>query len=116
MGECMVALISRQNGSLKKYSKETLLKAFNSSRNNREEIMAGEMCGCFSCKTIFHTYEMNYWILGEVGDTAICPYCYIEAIIGEKSGYPITDEFLTEMNEYWYSGSLSARWDWWLLN
>ena len=105
---------SQRTGLSKKYSQDMLLNAFNSARNNREEIMAGEICGCFSCKNVFRTYEIDCWITGETGDTAICPYCFIEAVIGEKSGYPITGDFLAEMNEHWYDKKLCERWDWWL--
>lgn len=96
-----------------KYSRDTLLKAFNSARNNKEQIIAGEICGCFSCKNIFYTYEINKWIFNEIGNTALCPYCYIEAVIGEKAGLPITKDFLTAMNEYWFRGKFDIGGEWW---
>ncbi len=33
-------------------------------------------------------------------DTALCPYCCADSVIGESSGYPITREFLRKMKEY----------------
>lgn len=34
----------------------------------------------------------------------LCPICYIDAVIGSKSGYPVDEqEFLEEMNEHWLS-------------
>jgi hypothetical protein len=35
--------------------------------------------------------------------TAICPFCYVDSVIGSKSGYPIDDsDFLEEMYSYWF--------------
>jgi len=56
---------------------------------NQKEIMESDVCGCFSCNK---------------GSTALCPICYIDAVIGSKSGYPVDEqEFLEEMNEHWLS-------------
>ena len=96
-----------------KFTKLQLIEAFNSAKNNREQIMAGERCGCFSCKNIFLTNEIDYWILNEIRDTALCPYCYLDSVLGEKSGFPITNEFLTAMNNYWYNGNCDVGWEWW---
>ena len=74
--------------------------------------MSGELCGCISCINTFNKHQISYWIFGELGDTAICPYCYEESVIGEKSGLPITAEFLTNMNEYWYKGIKGLCWNW----
>lgn len=35
--------------------------------------------------------------------TALCPYCGIDAVIGESAGYPLTEEFLKKMRDYWFS-------------
>ena len=35
-------------------------------------------------------------------DAAICPYCGMDSVIGESSGYPITKEFLQKMQEHWF--------------
>ena len=39
-----------------------------------------------------------------MGLTALCPYCVIDAVIGEGAGYPLTEEFLKKMNAYWFWG------------
>ena len=38
----------------------------------------------------------------EKNRTMICPHCYVDALIGDASGYKITEDFLNEMNEYWF--------------
>ncbi len=34
--------------------------------------------------------------------TAFCPFCGVDSVIGESSGYPITKEFLEKMKEWWF--------------
>lgn len=69
--------------------------------NNREGLLKDQKCGCFYCLTIFSSKEIEEWI-NNTKDTALCPYCGIDSIIGESSGYPITEEFLRKMNLYWF--------------
>jgi hypothetical protein len=44
--------------------------------------------------------EIEDWIEDEA--TALCPHCGIDSVIGSKSGYPITAEFLQKMKEHWF--------------
>jgi len=37
-----------------------------------------------------------------VGQTALCPKCGIDSVIGSSSGYPITQAFLSGMRRYWF--------------
>ena len=69
--------------------------------NNKEDLRNDLVCGCFYCLEIFNPTEINEWIPDTKG-TAVCPYCNVDSIIGESSGFPITKEFLTKMNDYWF--------------
>ena len=69
--------------------------------NNREELQKDKKCGCFYCLKIFSPSEIEDWIPDTKG-TARCPYCGIDSVIGEYSEFPITIEFLSEMNKYWF--------------
>ena len=77
------------------------------SSNNKPELEKGEKCGCFCCKRIYNSLEITDWVINEnvridrLG-TAICPYCGCDSVIGEDSGYPITEDFLEKMNRYWF--------------
>ena len=73
--------------------------AFSSS--HRKFLKSDNLCGCFFCMKIFNPNLITEWI-EDVGGTAICPYCGIDSVIGESSGYPITKEFLLQMNNYWF--------------
>lgn len=71
------------------------------SSNHKESLLNDKKCGCFYCQKIFLPTEIKEWIDDNAG-TAICPYCGIDSVIGESSGYPITTIFLKEMNKYWF--------------
>ncbi|MDP8051407.1 cytoplasmic protein [Pasteurella atlantica] len=77
------------------------IKAHQHSSCHYSEIMKSEICGCFYCLKIFKPAIIKEWIDDET-KTARCPYCDIDSVIGEKSGYPITKAFLQEMYDYWF--------------
>lgn len=95
----------------RKYSNEQLLKAYKCAANNKEELQRSQKCGCFSCLTVFYPYEIKWWIPDETG-TAICPYCFTDAVIGDVFGHPITVEFLREMRNFWFPGFGDEVWNW----
>ena len=35
-------------------------------------------------------------------NTAVCPHCGIDSIIGESSGFKITEMLLSEMHKRWF--------------
>ena len=67
------------------------------SMKNKKQLEHSSICGCFGCLKIFDPSEITEYIPGE--DTAVCPYCGTDAILGDASGYQITEEFIKEMNE-----------------
>lgn len=80
---------------------EDYITAHKFSANHKEALLKDKKCGCFYCMKIFDPNEINEWI-EDVSGTAICPYCGIDSIIGESSGFPITKEFLEKMNDFWF--------------
>lgn len=71
---------------------EDYIQAHKYSDHHREKLEKDKQCGCFYCLSIFSPKEIDEWIDAE--KTALCPYCSIDSVIGESSGYPITKEFL----------------------
>ena len=88
-----------------------LLAAQRHSSNNRDEIEASKVCGCYYCTQIFSPDEIIAWTGLDVSSfddpdssaagTALCPRCGSETVIGDKSGFAINVEFLHHMNEAW---------------
>ncbi len=69
---------------------------------NQKMLAEDNRCGCFYCLKIFHPSEITDWIKDKDGLTAQCPFCDIDSVIGESSGYPITESFLMDMKKYWF--------------
>jgi acetone carboxylase gamma subunit len=70
------------------------------SAHHRSEILASETCGCFYCLAIFSPCQIVEWI--DEKRTALCPECAVDSVIGSRSGYPITHDFLRRMYERWF--------------
>ena len=81
--------------------KSAVLAAHTYCNDNKEGLLRDTVCGCFYCLEIFSPSEIVEWIDSRE-TTALCPYCGIDSVIGEGSGYPITKDFLKEMQEYWF--------------
>ena len=89
----------------KKSISELCDKAHNHSAIHREEILSSKVCGCFFCLHMFRPEDIEDWIdiqYYKDAQTAICPKCGIDAVIGDESGYKINFEFLYVMNAYWF--------------
>ena len=82
------------------------IKAHEYSCNHMMALKKDKICGCFYCLKIFDQSEITEWLIfdndADRYGTAKCPYCGIDSVIGESSGYPITKEFLKKMNKYWF--------------
>ena len=72
------------------------------SANHRAEIESSRVVGCFYCCDTYSPDLIDEWI--DDGQCAMCPKCGIDAVIGDASGYPVTDkQFLSQMNKVWFS-------------
>lgn len=76
----------------------SILAASKYSLSNKRALKKDSRCGCYFCLNIFSPKEITDWIPFE--DTALCPYCGIDSVIGESSGAPLTKGFLKEMKAY----------------
>ncbi|MGD6991357.1 cytoplasmic protein [Sutcliffiella horikoshii] len=77
-----------------------IANAYKFSSLHKKELVKDKKCGCFFCLEIYSPAHITEWI--DEGQTAICPHCGIDSVIGESSGYPITREFLEKMNQVWF--------------
>ena len=68
---------------------------------NREQLGKSKSCGCFYCGKIFTPDKITEWVNEGCG-TALCPYCGIDSVIGNASGYHITEELMRKMHERWF--------------
>ena len=87
------------------YGSTALQKAHKHSAEHREEILRSEKCGCFHCKKVFSPADIQEWVDYDdkgIGQTALCPICGIDAVFGDKSGFPISGKFLGAMKRFWF--------------
>ena len=84
-------------------SKPDYIEAYQHSDGHENEIKASDECGCFRCVSVFAPADIVEWVEEPNSDeqTALCPFCQNDSVIGSQSGYPITVEFLEKMRKYW---------------
>ena len=71
---------------------------------NRDMLEADTECGCFHCLRVYDPAQIQKWI--DNGQTALCPHCGVDSVIGEGAGYPLTDAFLKGMHVRWFGEEL----------
>ena len=76
------------------------------SRHNKTEVEASTKCGCFFCRAVFDPKTIYTYA---EGDTAICPNCGIDAVIGDASGFELSDDFLVAMFRRFFSIPIRLR-------
>jgi hypothetical protein len=83
---------------------DDLTEAHSHCIRNRDELSRSNRCGCFFCLAVFAPPEVTQWISEREGPfmTAQCPRCGIDSVIGDASGFPITEEFLGRMESRWF--------------
>lgn len=73
----------------------------NYNKNHKNEIENSIKVGCYSCITIFDSDKIDEYC--ENDTTAICPYCYVDAILPDTIPVPLTIDILTQLNNTWFS-------------
>lgn len=96
-----------------------LLAAYRYTTNNWAQIGASRVCGCCNCVAMFKPDDIVGWTgltVDNMDDpaaigqqTAMCPHCGSEAVLGDGCGFPINANFLARMNEAWFQRTLIHR-------
>ena len=66
---------------------------------NRSDIKKSTECGCFYCIGVFSPDDISEWT--DRGETALCPLCGIDSVIGDYS-HNINRDFLLDMHKLWF--------------
>jgi hypothetical protein len=77
-----------------------LRRAHRHSTHHFAELWRSGLCGCFACLDLFEFKQIQEWT--DDGQTALCPSCGIDSVIGDASSFPITAEFLAVMEARWF--------------
>ncbi len=85
------------------YQKTDLVLAHQNCRHNRTLLRKSDLCGCYQCGEIFKPSVLQPEDWTDGGETALCPHCGMDSVIGDAAGFPISDAFLREMKEHRFS-------------
>lgn len=66
--------------------------------HNRAQIETCEKCSCYHCLEVFDPSEIQAWADLQ-SDTAICPYCDIDAVLPME----FSEDKLREFRKYWFN-------------
>jgi hypothetical protein len=83
-----------------------LALAYKHSAMNRVEVQRSASCGCFHCLSTFEPSAIKHWI--DTGQTAVCPTCGMDSVVGSASGFEIHLDFLATMKGRWFKESMTA--------
>lgn len=87
---------------MEKFNDEILEEIHRHSINNKTEIEKSDTCGCFFCREMFAPSEIKTW-KKDKEETAECPYCKVDSVIGNASGYEISQSLLVAMAKKWFN-------------
>lgn len=77
------------------------------SCSHAKEVSESDTCGCFYCVSVFPASDVDEWIDELDGEeTALCPYCGIDAVLPEasvqSSGFELGIGLLSQMEQHWF--------------
>jgi hypothetical protein len=73
------------------------------SSQHRAEIEASPRCGCFFCFRTFPRTDIHAWT--DANQTALCPRCGVDSVIGSASNHRLDDAFLRGMHAHFFSSA-----------
>ena len=76
--------------------------AHDHSSRHRDEVARSTIVGCFYWLENYPPVDITEWT--DNGNTALCPHCSVNSVIGDASGLPLADlAFLRAMADRWFS-------------
>jgi hypothetical protein len=99
--------------------KNDLLVAYRFLSSNWAQVQASTMCGCCNCMQTFAPQDIVAWTGLSFEDvenpdainkqTALCPLCGSESVLGNGSGFSVDPDFLAQMNEAWFQRTIIRK-------
>lgn len=83
----------------------SMKEAAKHSSSNRLEIEASSLCGCYCCESTYSASEVTEWTpkRGRLLESAICPKCGTDSVIGDASGVAINADMLKSMRNHYFN-------------
>lgn len=77
---------------------------------NKSLLQEHQKCGCFHCGSTFREADIKEWLKEEEGeDSALCPYCGVDAVIVGTRKFPLSTALLTSLFMRWFSEEYKER-------
>ena len=70
---------------------------------HRAEIQASTRCACYFCFHTFSAATIKAWI--DTDQTALCPKCGVDSVIGNASKHRLDEKFLRQMHTHVFAPS-----------
>ncbi len=90
----------------RKKPRQKLRPIWGASWFHRAQIERSELCGCFSCERTFPPAAISGWTDARgsdgSGQTALCPFCGVDAVIGSGADITITAELLAKLRKSYF--------------
>ena len=80
-------------------NEEELKRAHTYSSYHKTALKNSNYCACFCCLNHIEYNDITQWI--DNGQTALCYYCCIDAVLPSNCLYT-TDSMLSDMYNYWF--------------
>jgi len=82
---------------------ELCIAAHKHASRHRAEIEVSARCGCFFCFRTFPNADIRAWI--DAKQTALCPRCGVDSVIGSASNHRLDDAFLRRMHQHFFAST-----------
>jgi NAD-dependent SIR2 family protein deacetylase len=70
------------------------------SMKNRRHVTTSKTCGCYYCGHIFPPGDVKEWT--DQGETALCPRCWVDAVLADSQQVRIEPDVLRKAHLYWF--------------
>jgi len=81
---------------------EDMRKAHKFANDNLWYLHEEQECVCIYCLSRFNSKDIEDYYMD---DTACCPVCWVDGVIGEKSGYSFDDDEARMMHDFFFKNS-----------
>ena len=85
----------------------TMRYAHKFCNQNYEYLKEEQTCRCIYCLKEFNSKEISDIDIC-ADDTVLCPYCWIDAVIGEKSGFTFSNEEAKKMQNFFFKNYING--------
>jgi hypothetical protein len=92
------------------YTRKVLSVIHKHSLKNKFEVLNSKKCACFHCFRIYDPIDIDTYLQENDGqETALCPLCITDTIIGDASGFNLTDEMIDALACEYFHGLTRYR-------